>query len=105
MPAFASMRRFFLHFRVALWRAFQHDAFAVAKGAAFSAIFTLFPAVLLVASILSESHKTSAFIREIARAVGRILPEGTSTAVLQYFSGTNPVSYTHLRAHETVLDL
>lgn len=86
------MRRFFLHFRVALWRAFQHDAFAVAKGAAFSAIFTLFPAVLLVASILSESHKTSAFIREISRAVGRILPEGTSTAVLQYFSGNKAAS-------------
>src|ERR1035438_8828061 len=58
MPAFQSMRRFLLHFRVALWRAFQHDAFAVAKGAAFSAIFTLFPAVLLAASILSESHTT-----------------------------------------------
>src|SRR5450759_1356673 len=92
MPAFHSMRRFLQHFRVALWRAFQHDAFAVAKGAAFSAIFTLFPAVLLVASVLSESHKTEAFIREIGRAVGRILPEGTSTAVLQYFSGTKPAS-------------
>src|ERR1039457_1149271 len=92
MPEFASMRRFFLHFRVALWRAFQHDAFAVAKGAAFSAIFAVFPAVLLVASVLSESHKTEAFIRETGRAVGRILPSGTSTAVLQYFSGTKPAS-------------
>ena len=86
------MRRFLLHFRVALWRAFQHDAFAVAKGAAFSAIFTLFPAVLLAASILSESHTTVTFIREIGHAVGRILPEGTSQAVLQFFSGTKPVS-------------
>jgi membrane protein len=86
------MRRFLQHFRVALWRAFQHDAFAVAKGAAFSAIFTVFPAVLLVASILSESHTTEAFIREIGRAVGRILPEGTSQAVLQYFSGSKPAS-------------
>jgi membrane protein len=86
------MRRFLLHFRVALWRAFEHDAFAVAKGAAFSAIFTVFPAVLLVASVLSESHKTAAFIREIGRAVGRILPSGTSEAVLQYFSGSKPAS-------------
>lgn len=75
---------------MALWRAFQHDAFAVAKGAAFSAIFTLFPAVLLVASVLSESRTTAAFVREIGHAVGRILPEGTRTAVLQYFSGTKP---------------
>ncbi len=86
------MSRFFLHFRVALWRAFEHDAFAVAKGAAFSAIFTLFPAVLMVASILSESHTTAAFVREIGRAVGHILPSGTSEAVLQYFSGTKPAT-------------
>ena len=84
--------RFFEHFRLALWRAFVHDAFAVAKGAAFSAIFTLFPAVLLVASVLSESHTTAGFIREIGHAVGRILPEGTRSSVLQYFSGTKPAS-------------
>jgi len=86
------MNRFFQHFRLALWRAFQHDAFAVAKGAAFSAIFTLFPAVLLVASVLSESHTTAGFIREIGHAVGRILPEGTRAAVLQYFSSSKPAS-------------
>jgi membrane protein len=86
------MVRFFEHFRLALWRAFVHDAFAVAKGTAFSAIFTLFPAVLLVASVLSESHTTAGFIREIGHAVGRILPEGTRAAVLQYFSGSKPAS-------------
>ncbi len=86
------MLRFFEHLRLALWRAFQHDAFAVAKGAAFSAIFTLFPAALLVASLLSESHTTAAFVREIGHAVGRILPEGTRASVLQYFSGTKPAS-------------
>ena len=86
------MGRFFEHLRLALWRAFVHDAFAVAKGTAFSAIFTLFPAVLLVASVLSESHTTASFIREIGHAVGRMLPEGTRAAVLQYFSGTKPAS-------------
>jgi membrane protein len=86
------MVRFFEHFRLALWRAFLHDAFAVAKGAAFSAIFTLFPAVLLVASVLSESQTTAGFIREIGHAVGRILPEGTRASVLQYFSGSKPAS-------------
>jgi membrane protein len=86
------MYRFFEHLRLALWRAFLHDAFAVAKGAAFSAIFTLFPAVLLVATVLSESHTTAGFIREIGHAVGRILPEGTRASVLQYFSGRKPAS-------------
>jgi len=76
---------------MALWRAFQHDAFAVAKAAAFSAILTLFPAVLVLASILSISNTTEALLREFSHALGRILPEGTSTAVLQYFTGSQPV--------------
>ena len=36
----------------------------------------LFPAMLLLASILSESHTTEAFVREIGHALGRILPQG-----------------------------
>ena len=85
------MHRFFEHFRIALWRAFQHDAFAVAKAAAFSAILTLFPAILVVTSLLSMSHTTEAILREVSHALGRILPEGTSEAVLQYFTGNKPV--------------
>ncbi len=85
------MSRFFLHFRMALWRAFQHDAFAVAKGAAFSAILTLFPAVLVLASILSASRMTELLFREVSHALGRILPEGTHSAVLQYFTGSKPL--------------
>ena len=80
----------FYTFGCALWRAFQHDAFAVAKAAAFSAILTLFPAILVLAAVLSASHTTESLFREIAHAVGRILPAGTSAAVLQYFSGGKP---------------
>ncbi len=86
------MSRFFQHFRLALWRAFQHDAFAVAKAAAFSAILTLFPAVLAVASILSASHTTSLLFRETSHALARILPEGTGASVQHYFTGSRPVS-------------
>lgn len=85
------MSRFFKHFRMALWRAFQHDAFAVAKAAAFSAILTLFPAILVIASVLSLSHSTESLMRELSHALGRILPEGTRSAVLQYFTGGKPV--------------
>ncbi len=88
------MSRFFRHFRLALWRAFQHDAFSVAKAAAFSAILTLFPGILVLASLLSMSHLTEAVVRELSHALGRILPEGTNTAVMQYFTGNKPV---HLR--------
>ncbi|HWR35631.1 MAG TPA: YihY/virulence factor BrkB family protein [Clostridia bacterium] len=84
------MSPFFRLLRLAFWRGFQHDQFAVAKAAAFSAIMTLFPAVLLLASILVASHSTATFVREISYAVGRIMPQGTSAAVLQYFEGAKP---------------
>jgi membrane protein len=85
------MWRFLEHLRIAFWRAFQHDAFAVAKAAAFSAILTLFPAILVLASLLTTSHTTQGFLAEIYHAVGRVLPGGTSEAVLQYFTGSKPV--------------
>jgi membrane protein len=86
------MVRFLTHFRLALWRAFQHDAFDVAKAAAFSAILTLFPAILVSVTLLSISHTSASLLREISHALGKILPEGTSEAVLQYFTGNKPVS-------------
>jgi membrane protein len=78
---------------LAIWRAFQHDAFAVAKAAAYSAILTLFPALLVVGSSLATSRKTSVYLREISYAVGKILPAGSATA-LAYLKGTTqrPVS-------------
>ena len=85
------MSRFFRHLRMAFWRAFEHDAFAVAKGAAFSAILTFFPVVLVLASILSISRSSELFVREIFRALGRILPEGTSATITYYLTGAKPV--------------
>jgi membrane protein len=85
------MSRFFNHLRLAFWRAFEHDAFGVAKGAAFSAILTFFPVILVLASILSRSQSSGVFVREIFRAVGRILPEGTNIAVTEYVTGAKPV--------------
>src|SRR5438105_3803569 len=80
-----------LHFlrllRLAFWRAFQHDAFAVAKASAYSSILTFFPGLLVVGSVLAASHKTEAYLREISYALGRILPAGSGTAVA-YLKGT-----------------
>ncbi len=82
--------RFFKLIYSAFMRAFEHDQFAVAKGAAYSALLTLFPAVLLVASVLAASHTTMVFVREVMYALGRILPPGTSDSVLAYFEGAQP---------------
>ena len=84
------MRQFFRLLRISLIKAVDHDQFAVAKGAAYSAIFTLFPAALLVASILVASQSTEAFLREISYAIGRIMPATTRSIVQNYFVGAKP---------------
>jgi len=84
----AIAKRFFKLLRLALWRAFNHDAFGVAKGAAYSSIISLFPALLVAASILAASHKTVTAVREISNAVGRIFPPGTAQTAIHYFEST-----------------
>lgn len=81
------MLRFLRLLNQSVWRAFQHDAFMLAKAAAYSSILTLFPGLLVIASVLAASHTTESFVREIAYAVGRILPPGTHSTALAYFEG------------------
>jgi membrane protein len=74
--------------RLAFWRAFQHDAFAVAKASAYSSILTFFPALLVLGSVLATSRRTEAYLREISYALGRIMPTESSTA-LDYLRGSS----------------
>jgi membrane protein len=74
------MFRLARYLRFAFWRAFQHDQFAIAKGAAYSAILTLFPTLLVVDSALASVGNRAVF-REFVRAVTRILPAGTGGPV------------------------
>src|SRR5438477_5896086 len=85
--------RFLRLLRLSTWRAFEHDAFAIAKASAYSAILTFFPLLLVVGSVLATSRKGEAYLREISYALGRILPAGSATA-LAYLKGTTqrPVS-------------
>jgi membrane protein len=75
------MLRFFRLMRLAVWRAFQHDAFSIAKASAYSAILTFFPALLVLGSILATSRNGAPYLREISYALSRILPAGANTAM------------------------
>jgi membrane protein len=84
-PAHNSLNLFMLRFarllRLAFWRSFEHDAFAVAKASAYSMILTFFPTLLVIGSLLANSRKTAAYLREISYALGRILPAGSASAL------------------------
>jgi membrane protein len=67
--------------KTAFHRAFEHDAFAVAKAAAYSSILTLFPALLIVGAILSTSRTFQIYVGEISYALHQILPAGSGAAV------------------------
>ena len=72
----------FVHvLRLSLWRAFQHDAFAIAKASAYSSILTFFPALLVLGSVLATSPHTEVYLREISYALGSILPAGSASAL------------------------
>ena len=84
--------RFIRLLRLAFWRAFEHDAFAIAKASAYSSIITFFPLLLVVGSLLANSRKTAAYLREITYALDRILPAGSPTAI-SYLKGPSPRSF------------
>jgi membrane protein len=88
------MFRFLRLLRLSLWRAFEHDAFATAKASAYSAIFTFFPVLLIVGSVLASWRKGAPYLREISYALGSILPAGGATAV-NYLKGAakHPVGF------------
>jgi membrane protein len=79
------MLRFLRLFRLALWRGFEHDIFIIARAAAYYSILTLFPSLMVAAWGLAASHKTVAFIKEIASAANAIMPPGSAVAVKSYF--------------------
>lgn len=84
-PQGSFVSRFFRNIRLALWRAFQHDAFGIAKGVAYSAILTLFPVLMIVASILVTAHNGQRYVSEIVAAAYRALPPGMGPVVEAYF--------------------
>src|SRR5713101_7498924 len=79
------MFRFLRLFRLALWRGFEHDVFTSARSAAYYSILTLFPALMVVAALLTTSHQSVEFIQEIGEALNAIMPPGAKQAVRSYF--------------------
>jgi membrane protein len=81
--------RFFHLLWKSTWRAFEHDAFAIAKASAYSSILTFFPTLLVIGSVLGNGNKAMReYSREISYALERILPAGFST-VQAYLRGNN----------------
>jgi uncharacterized BrkB/YihY/UPF0761 family membrane protein len=64
-----ALGRFWRLFRLSIWRAFEHDAFGIAKGGAYSSIFTFFPALLVLGAVLATLSRGQIYLREISYAL------------------------------------
>ena len=98
-----ALGRFWRLFRISVWRAFEHDAFATAKASAYSSILTFFPALLVLGSVLATVHRGDVYLREVSYALGRILPAGATTA-LAYLKGAahRPVGLLFITSLRTI---
>jgi membrane protein len=75
------MLRFFRLLRLAFWRAFVHDSFAIAKASAYSSILTFFPLLLIIGSVLASWRKGKPYLLQLSYALDSILPAGGTTAL------------------------
>jgi membrane protein len=77
--------RTFDHLRRAMWRALSHGAFNNAKAAAYSAALSIFPALLVVTTLLALTPETDTVRGDIRNGFSEILPPDTMSLVQAYF--------------------
>lgn len=78
------LQSFWTNLRRAAWNAFGHNAFTTAKAAAYSAILSLFPAMLVGTTVLALSPETET-LSDIRSAFYDILPPDTMALLQTYF--------------------
>ncbi len=77
-----------LHFtdkvRLAYWNAFQHDVLNTAKAAAYSAIFALFPALIVFAALVTFLPYAAPLRYQLAVFFDRVLPSSVAPLLEHY---------------------
>lgn len=71
------MSRLLFQFRKAILRAFEHDAFNTAKAAAYSGMLMLFPALLVLTTLLAQVQEGPTLMGEIRSVFEQFLPTDT----------------------------
>jgi membrane protein len=73
------------HLRRAIWHAAVHDAVLVAKAASYSAIVSVFPAMLVLAALVAMLPGADSLRHWIELALSQVLPDGTTHLLGSYF--------------------
>jgi len=78
-----------VHVRHAYWGAFQHDCVNIAKATAYSAIFAVFPALLVAAAAVTMLPQMNPMRFELALFFDRVLPATVGPMLENYFIFAN----------------
>lgn len=81
--------RHFHYLRRAAWSAFRHNILSNSKAAAYSAILSLFPALLVLTTFLAFLPATNPLRGDIQTAFRSILPSDTMSLVQVYFQSNH----------------
>ncbi|MFT4113489.1 YihY/virulence factor BrkB family protein [Silvibacterium sp.] len=95
--------KLFHHLRRAAWSAFSHSAFTNAKAAAYSAILSLFPAMLVLTTLLALSPETDSFRGDLRQGLSELLPADTMSLVQSYFQSNHARSIRLVWTSSTVM--
>ncbi|HEX4036761.1 MAG TPA: YihY/virulence factor BrkB family protein [Acidobacteriaceae bacterium] len=79
------MLRIVQHLRRAVWSALGHNAITMAKAAAYSAILSLFPAMLVVTTLFAVTPSGDSVGGVLRAALRQFLPPDTMSLVQSYF--------------------
>ncbi|WP_419804515.1 YihY/virulence factor BrkB family protein [Terriglobus sp.] len=71
--------------RLAYWNAFQHDCLNTAKATAYSAIFALFPALIVLAALVTFLPYAAPLRYQLALFFQRVLPASVAPLLEHYF--------------------
>lgn len=83
------MGRLLRNLRRAVWSAFGHGAFSTAKAAAYSAILSIFPAILVVTTLFATLPAGGDMRSDVRAAFQQVLPPDTMNLVQSYFIGNH----------------
>jgi membrane protein len=75
------MARFLNHFRKALWQALEHDVLNTAKASAYSGMLMLFPALVVLTTLVAQVSAGTTLVGEVRAAFDQFLPSDTMSLV------------------------
>jgi membrane protein len=78
------MTQFLKHLRKALWQALSHDVINTAKASAYSGMLMLFPAMLVLTTLLAQMPEGNSLVDEARALFARLLP-GATMDMLQVY--------------------